>query len=360
MMASGFSGKISQVAETNSTKHRSSVNRFVNKSNWNESLLQKSLKNFVVDIIWKKSKETDKPIYFIIDDTISKKTKPSSKAINPIEKCNFVYSHLENKKVYGHQIVVSLLSCDGLKLPYSIDIYDKDNMSKIELSKNLINSLPNPVKNGIVLCDSWYSSKAIFDASTTNKYNYIGALKTNRIIFPNDHERLGIKLHSFAKMLDINSFDLVTINKKEYYIYNYIDDLKDIKNVLIVLSYPKETFHDNNSLKAFISLNSKLKAVDILLQYTERWDIEPFFRDCKSNLGLNGYQIRTERSINRYLLLMIVNYIYCKLRSNHLNHFNTGFKIVKNELKKDKITIIYNAAQNGIPLEKIFKEFNVA
>lgn len=57
---------------------------------------------------------------------------------------------------------------------------------------------------------------------------------------------------------------------------------------------------------------------------------------------------------------MIVNYTYCNLRSNHLNYFNDGFKIVKNELKKDKITTIYNIAQNGISLEKIFKEFKVA
>lgn len=360
MMSDGFSGKISQVAQTNSNKNRSSINRFISKSNWDESLLQKTLKNFVVDIILKRSKETGKPIYFIIDDTISKKTKPSSKAKNPIEKCNFAYSHLENKTVYGHQIIVSLLSCDGLKLPYSIDIYDKNNMSKIELSKNLIKSLPKPVQNGVVLCDSWYSSKTIFDASIANKYNYIGALKTNRVIFPEGHERLGIKLHNFATTLDINSFDLVTVNEKEYYIYNYIGDLKDVKNVSIILSYPKDAFHDNKALKAFISLNSNMKPIDILLQYTERWVIEPFFRDCKSKLGLNGYQIRTERAINRYLLLMIINYTYCNLRSSSLNHFNSGFKIIKNELKKEKITIIYNAAQNGISLEKILKEFKAA
>src|SRR3712207_8664885 len=63
-------------------------------------------------------------------DTISEKTKPSSKAVNPIEKCYFHNSHLKRKTVYGHQLVVALLSCDGLVLPYSIKIYDKSKDRK--------------------------------------------------------------------------------------------------------------------------------------------------------------------------------------------------------------------------------------
>lgn len=176
MTSTGFNGKISQIAEEASNKHRTSITRFISNSNWDESLLQRSFKNFVVNTIWDKSKETGKSIYFIVDDTVSKKTKPSSKAINPIEKCRFIYSHLENKKVYGHQIIVSLLSCDGLTLPCSIDIYDKDHMSKI--TENLIKSLPKLVNELVVLSDSWYSSKSILNVSKTKEYNYIGALKT--------------------------------------------------------------------------------------------------------------------------------------------------------------------------------------
>lgn len=61
----------------------------------------------------------------------------------------------EYNMVKGHQILVSLLSCDGLVLPYSMDIYDKDIiMSKIEITQNLISLLPKPENKGYVLCDS--------------------------------------------------------------------------------------------------------------------------------------------------------------------------------------------------------------
>ncbi|MCD3203141.1 MFS transporter [Clostridium botulinum C/D] len=137
------------------------------------------MKSKIIELIWNKSNELQKPIYLIIDDTISEKTKPSSKAINPIEKCYFHNLHLKRKTVYGHQLVVALLSCDGLVLPYSIKIYDKSNMSKIDIATKLIKSIPKPVNKEYILCDSWYSCKAIFKASALAGYAYIGALKTN-------------------------------------------------------------------------------------------------------------------------------------------------------------------------------------
>ena len=129
-------------------------------------------------------------------------------------------------------------------------------MSKIKLTQNLISTLPKPENKGYILCDSWYSCKDIFNSSEKAGYSYIGALKTNRVIFPEGHERLGIKLHQFAKSLNIEDFDLVTVKEKQYYIYNYLGKLKDRKNISIILSYPKDSFQKDKALKAFIGLMS--------------------------------------------------------------------------------------------------------
>ena len=132
------------------------------------------------------------------------------------------------------------------------------------------------------------------------------------------------------------------------------------KNVSIILSYPKDSFHDKGTLKAFISLDKSLTSLEILNQYSDRWAIEPFFRDCKSYLGLNGYQVRSEKSITRYLTIMIINYTYCKLCSKDLHHFSTGYKLAKNDLQKSKIIYIYEAAANGTSLDEIFLHFKIA
>lgn len=92
-----------------------------------------------------------------------------------------------------------------------------------------------------------------------------------------------------------------------------------------------------------------------MTQYTDRWAIEPFLRDCKTYLGLDGCQVRNEKSINRYLTIMIINYTYCKLSSNNSYHFNTGYKAAKKNLEKSKIIYIYEATTSGSPIETIFE-----
>lgn len=94
------------------------------------------------------------------------------------------------------------------------------------------------------MCDSWYSCKAIFNATVKTGYSYICVLKTNIVIYPKVYKRLGIKLHKFAMSLNIEDFDLVTVKDHQYYIYNYVGNLNDIKNIAITLSYPKESFQN--------------------------------------------------------------------------------------------------------------------
>lgn len=141
--------------------------------------------------IWETSKRTGKPIYIVVDDTISEKTVPSSKTKKPIEKCGFHNSHLKGKTAYGHQLVTVMLLCDTLVLPYTMAIYDKTNMSKIQMAIEFISSLPTAVNEGYILCNSWYSNKKLFYISKKARCAYIGGLRTNRVIYPIDHERLG-------------------------------------------------------------------------------------------------------------------------------------------------------------------------
>ena len=97
MILKGYNGKISDIAELTLSKHRTSITRFLSNSNWDERLLERALKAYIIELIWAKSKESRKTRYFIIDDTISEKAKLSSKAKNLIEKCSFHHSHLKGK-----------------------------------------------------------------------------------------------------------------------------------------------------------------------------------------------------------------------------------------------------------------------
>ena len=53
-----------------------------------------------------------------MDDTISSKTKPSSRALHPIEDAYFHQSHLKGKQDYGHQAVAVSLVTVGSRSYY--------------------------------------------------------------------------------------------------------------------------------------------------------------------------------------------------------------------------------------------------
>lgn len=362
MVLKGYNGKVTDVAELLPHKHRTSIGKFLDKSPWKEDLVLKALKQHVIKRIWKLSKATGNPIYVIIDDTISEKTVPSSKALKPTDKCGFHMSHLTGKTVYGHQLVTVTLRCGSVVLPYTIVIYDKNTMSKIEIARDIIKELPPPVLEGYVLSDSWYSCKTLFDASKDRGYAFVGALKTNRVIYPKGHKSLGIKIHAFAKTLKMSDLSLVKAGNREYYVYTYKGKLNDITEATIVLSWPKGSLFNEKTLKAFICPFVLDMPAEILLShYVNRWPIEIFFRESKRYLGLDDYQIRSERGIQRYFILLMLTYVYCGLEvSGNTLNFSKGLKVARKEIERNQIAWIHQQAQDGMPIEQIFKALKVA
>ncbi len=361
MVTKGYCGKITDVSDFMPVRHRTNIGKFLSDSPWNEDSVERALKKRAIARIWETSRLTKKPIYVVIDDTISEKTVPSSKAKKPTEKCRFHHSHLKGKVVYGHQIVTVMLLCDTLVLPYTMTIYDKENMSKIQMAIEFIKSLPIPVNKGYVLCDSWYSNKKLFDVSKDSGYAYIGGLRTNRVIYPKGHEKLGIKLNHMCEILTKDDVELVKAYKNEYYVYTYRGKLNDVKDSLIALCWPKEALFKPGCLRAFISLDTALSTEELLNHYKNRWPIETFFRETKKHLGLNHYQVRSNRSINRYFLLMMITYVYCELEvSNGKLNFSTGIRTARNQVKKERISWVFNQANQGISIDAILKTLKVA
>ncbi len=97
----GYHGKTIDF-EKYSPFHRTPVAHFLNKGKWDDGTLENILKSSVVQIIYEEARWSGKPVFCIVDDTISSKTKPSSRALHPIEDAYFHQSHLKGKQDYGH------------------------------------------------------------------------------------------------------------------------------------------------------------------------------------------------------------------------------------------------------------------
>lgn len=359
-MLDSFKGKTSNMPEICHVEiHRTSIGHFLNNSTWSDDLVKKSYNNFVLLQVQRLASTTSSPVYVIADDTVSEKTKPSSKARKPTEKAVFVYSHLKKKKVYGHQFVGVILECAGQRFPYYLEMYDKAKQSKIKMVMAVIDTLPQMPSPVIVMGDSWYSANKLIKVCKKKGFQYIGALKTNRIIYPQD-KRMGWSISEYAKTLTKDDVRLVTVGKRKYWVYRYEGKLSSLSKSIVLLSWPEDALFNEKALHAFYS-TVNLSTEEILRTYTERWTIEVFFRDTKMQFKLNKYQIRSEKGISRFMLLLSLAYVFC-LCFIESTEYTLGAKRgeARKEINRNFIARVFDIANSGVPLDKAYSMLNVA
>lgn len=348
----GYKGKVLNFAQ-HSSCHRTTIAHFLNHGSWNDSFLADSLKTSVLALIYSEAQRTGKPVFCIVDDTIASKTKPSSQALHPIEDAYFHQSHLKRKQDYGHQAVCVMLSCNGIVLNYAFVLYNK-TISKVNIVQKIAQELPIPPVVSYFLCDSWYTSEKIINTFATKGFHTIGALKTNRMLYPCGIKK---KLSEFAAGLSLSrsDFRLVTVKKQKYYVYRYEGNLNKIENAVVLLSYPQKAFGNPKALRAFISTDTSLTTEEILSYYVCRWSIEIFFRQCKTTLSLDRYQIRSSKGIQRFWLLMsLAHYICCTGNGSYVS-FEKGYHNICDTIHKERCAYLFQCAKQCTNFEEFQK-----
>lgn len=346
----GFHGKTVNFAAC-SACHRTTVAHFLNHGKWDDARLEDTLKRTVIQIIYKEAIDSGKPVFCIVDDTVSSKTKPSSQALHPIEDAYFHHSHLKRRQDYGHQAVAAMLSCNGISLHYATVMYDKSR-SKIQIVCDIAEGLPEAPAPSYLLCDSWYASTKVMDAFIRKGFHTIGAIRTNRVIYP-----CGVKQKINGYALHIRKTDadvrLVTAGNRQYYVYRYEGSLNGVENAVVLISYPREAFHCPKALRAFICTDPSLDTEEILNMYVERWPVEIFFRQSKGRLAFDQYQIRTSRGIRRYWILMSLAHLICCVGTGEKRSFEKGYAFFKKQIQTERIEYIYQSGARHAPLEEL-------
>lgn len=347
----GYKGKTVNFS-MHSPCHRTTLAHFLNRGKWDDPLLEDILKASVVQMVYQEAVRSQKPVFCIVDDTIASKTKPSSQALHPIEDAYFHQSHLKNRQDYGHQAVAVMLSCNGLTLNYAVALYDRSK-SKIRIVQDVAGGLPEPPVPAYFLCDCWYTSKEVINAFKQHGFLTIGALKTNRIIYPVD---IRMSVREFASHLRTKSpaVRLGTVNKRRYYVYRYEGRLNDGLEGVVLITYPKGAFRNQDALRAFLCLDKEESTKDILNAYLVRWKIEVFFRQSKEKLAFDQCQVRSSKGIRRYWLLMSLAYFLCCTGDGGQRSFETGYSFFQQQIWMEQASYIYQCGVHHIPFQQVF------
>lgn len=133
--------------------------------------------------------------------------------------------------------------------PYDLRLFQKEqDESKIKLSVDFIQTLPEVTQATYLLCDSWYTSKSSMEIAFGQGMHVIGALKTNRIIYP-----AGIRsqVKQFAPHIDLEETDLVTVGQEPYRVYRYEGVLNKLDLGVVVLCWPANEPLETKKLRCF-------------------------------------------------------------------------------------------------------------
>ena len=202
--------------------------------------------------------------------------------------------------------------------------------------------------------EKMHVSEKIINTFVQKGFHTIGALKTNRLLYPSGMKK---KLSELAaeRSTTHKGFDLVTVKKRNYYVYRYEGNLSGIENAVVLLSYPEKAFGNPKALRAFISTNVSLSTQEILSCYVCRWPIEIFFRQCKNHLALDTYQIRSSKGIQRYWLLMSLTHYICVTGTGGYRSFQDGYHRICSAVHQEKYQYLFLCAKASDDFEAFMK-----
>lgn len=280
---------------------RTTYGYFLSKGKWDEEKVSQRQQTEALRKASELALAKGEPVYLSIDDTVIEKKKPSSRAVRPMEGTGWHYSHLEGKQVFGYQVFGANISTGNFSICYCLRRCSPESGSKINMAVELLNTLPQTDARVILQMDSWYTCKALWDKAVEKNITLIGAMKTNRILYPDGHRCNAL---DYASMLPNGQYHLVTVGGHEYWVHRYEGALNGIGKAVVLLSYPKDAFGNRKALRAFICSDFGLSDEEILAHYTHRWKIEVMFKQQKMYMGLKSFMVRSAKAIDRLFVIL--------------------------------------------------------
>ena len=96
----------------------------------------------------------------------------------------------------------------------------------------------------------------------------IGALKTNRILYP---QGIRMQAKEFATYVQLEDTDLVTIGQETYRVYRYEGALNEWSNGIVLLCWSSDDNElDAKRMRCFLSTDVELTSEQILTYYSYR------------------------------------------------------------------------------------------
>lgn len=276
-------------------KYQSSLNDFFTVSPWNELDVHSKLSRLTIN------RFKDLTIG-IIDDTLSHKPYAEK-----MEHLDFYYDGLTKKEQKGHSIVTHGLHSHEMKfVPFDLQLYKKDGRTKNDIACSMIERTQRYKKLPLYIVDSWYPNNQVLGKIKAAGSHYITEIKSNRNVTINNKKRY---VREHEKHIEKKDFKEVLIKESKYRFFQTNGFISGLGSINLVFSQKydeeKEEWSETYYLITDVISLSGERVIELFLV---RGEVEGFHREAKDKLGMEEYQLRTSRGIERYLFLIMLVY----------------------------------------------------
>jgi hypothetical protein len=251
------------------------------------------------------------------------------------------YSSYKRARKSCHCFVMGLLiTPSGYRIPFFKPFYTKEYCRKkhrpfrtqTELGADLVSELPLPEgAQVVVLGDTAFDAESVQDACDARHYDWVTPVNAERVLAgrkPRPKVRSlvsGLRpgqfhtLRLFPGQGELAVYRRVSryrigpkIKPRTYYVHQERRDVHSVGEVSLVFSTrksPKETGKVDVE-KILMTNNLKLSARMIVELYTLRWQIELFFKELKSTLGMDQYRFQDFERVARWVEMALVTFLY--------------------------------------------------
>lgn len=317
---------IQDINDSLSKKDQSSLNRFMTKSNWDpEELNSLRIKQVKKHLKLKKG-------IFIGDDTFLHKTG------RHIEKTYYYRSGKTKRKEWGHCLVNSIYTdLHNNDFPIDANIYlrkevcDVDHQFKTRrelLLEQLDFALQEKLSLWLAIIDGGYYSHKLIKELRQRDLRYLaGVHMTNTAFFDyKTKDERYIEIGKYIETLTKKDYEAHIIRGEKYFIHTKEIFVKQLGKQKLIISYKEGD--EEIGIKAYITDLFNKTNKQLLIFLLKRWKIEGWHRDAKQHLGLESYQVRKYRAVQKYAYAILLAYTLLVL-----NKKQSILKLLKRKLQ---------------------------
>jgi hypothetical protein len=323
-------------------RHRAQISRFLGRTYWKRTDLLGPLRAALLEL----EAHHDGPFVFDLDQTFCgtqgqcrENTFRCGNYRQRPRKSNRKQKKTARRSCHGF-VMGLLITPSGIRIPFSTPFYTREYCQKkkrdfrtqAELAAQLIRQLPVPDGTRvIVLGDTAFEAQSIRSACAERHFSWIMPVNPERVLAG---AKPRPKVSSLAQELHADQMVPLEVHPhrgkyviyrrvarcrigpklkpRTYYVHQESRDVHSVGEVRLVFSTTKTPTKDHavDVQKILMTNDATLSLQDVIELYQLRWQIELFFKELKSTLGLDRYRFREFAKVETWVKLVLATFIY--------------------------------------------------